>query len=190
MSEERAFRIAGAIVLVVFGVHAFVDMRGGPLGEIVWCCYLATWLLGGALIAGHRFGIGVGYLFHAAIGLPGYLADTATGATAGTGALASWAVHVLAPLIGGWAVLRIGLAHRAWLGAWALLFVGQVLALFTDPKLNVNLVHQPWTPIAPLFASIWLYRAANLFLGLGFILAANKLTRLVLDRRERRRVSA
>jgi hypothetical protein len=172
-----ALKVAGISVFVVFALHAFVDMRHGPAGELVWGCYLATFLLGGSLIAGHRFGISVGYLFHAGIGLPGYVVDTLTGSTAGTGAPLSWVLHVFAPIVGGWAVLRIGLERRAWLGAWALLFVAQVLALFTDPKLNVNLVHSVWEPVAPLFPSIWLYRIANLVFALGFLLTANALTR-------------
>ncbi len=183
-------KVAGVSLLLVFAIHAYADMRSGPLGEIVWGCYLATFVLAGSLLASFRFGIGVGYLFHAAIGLPGYLADTATGATAGTGAPASWLLHVYAPIVGGWAIARVGLPRRAWIGAWALLLVAQILALFTDPKQNVNLVHQVWEPIAPLFSSIWLYRFANLLVAGAFILTANALTRVVLDRRTRRAAAA
>jgi hypothetical protein len=124
-------------------------------------------LIGVSVIVRWPYGIAAGFVFHMVIGLPLYVLDLAAGATTGSDTPTSAFVHLAAPLVGAWGVLRGGeLPRYAWLGAWAIAALPLPISLLTDPALNINVVHQPWAPVRAWFESMWIYRAMNLALAL------------------------
>ncbi len=70
MSDAR-FRWLGWAILITLGLYA--AWRGPLLPEMLWSCHVATALVGIGLITGSRRLVAAGFLFHAALGLPGFL---------------------------------------------------------------------------------------------------------------------
>ena len=52
---------------------AYAASRGPLLPEMLWSCHAATALVGLGLVLGSRRMVAAGFLFHAALGLPGFL---------------------------------------------------------------------------------------------------------------------
>jgi hypothetical protein len=124
--------------------------------------------------------VAAGFLFHAALGFPGWLMLVA--AKQWFSAASAW-VHVL-PLAAGGAYLRGSeLPRAAVLDSWLILPVMLPLSYWLTPAaLNVNLSHGPWEPAAAWFPNPWVF-----YLGLGAVnLAALVLMRAILNRLLRR----
>ncbi len=157
-------------MLVGLGLHALVKLRAGtPLSEMLWACHVASAVLAAGFLAGERRAVAVGFLFHLGVGLPAYLLDAVHNLTTTP---TSVLVHALPLGLGGPVVRRTGLPWHALPAAWALWIAAQALTWFTDPELNINLVHAPWGPLARLVPGAWEARALNALLALAFLSTA------------------
>jgi hypothetical protein len=162
----RAEHWPGALILASLVVH-FRASTERPI-ELLWSCYASSVVLAVSILLGWQPGISAACVFHVGVGLPMYVLDLLAGGTTGSRKLTAAFAHLLAPVVAVWQVSRTGLSPGAWLAAAAFLAITQLLALFTDPKLNINVVHSPWEPVAGWFRSIWGYRAFNL-VGASFL---------------------
>lgn len=173
MSADR-FRWLGWAILATLAIYA--ASRGPLLPEMLWSCHVATALVGLGFITGSRRLVAAGFLFHAALGFPGFLLLVAARGWIST---ASALVHVL-PLAAGGVYLRGRELPRATvLHSWLILPVMLPISYWLTPAaLNVNLSHGPWGPVAAYFSNAWVFYAA-----LGAVnLAALVLVRAILNR--------
>ena len=173
MTDNR-YRWLGWGILVTLALYA--ASRGPLVPEMLWSCHVATALVGLGLILNSRRLVAAGFLFHAALGFPGFLLLVV--AKQWFSAASAW-VHVL-PLGAGAAYLRGRVLPRATvLHSWLILPVMLPLSYWLTPAaLNVNLSRGPWEPLAAYFPSRWVF-----YIGLGAVnLAALVLLRAVLNR--------
>ena len=70
MSDAR-YRWLGWGILVTLALYA--ASRGPLVPEMLWSCHAATALVGLGLILDSRRLVAAGFLFHAALGFPGFL---------------------------------------------------------------------------------------------------------------------
>lgn len=168
-------RWLGVVVLLAIALHAATKAGDGKLWEMLWACHVATTLLGLGILAGSRRVVGIGFLFHLAIGCPAFLLDViATQTTTPTSVL----VHGLPLLAGGLVVARCGLPPRAPLVAWICYLALQLVSYgLTDPALNINLAHAAWEPMARVFPGVWAARLMNAAMALTFLAAAAAIVR-------------
>jgi hypothetical protein len=161
---------------ILASLALYAASRGPLLPEMLWSCHAATALVGLGLVAGSRRMVAAGFLFHAALGFPGFLLLVV--ATKWFALPSAW-VHVL-PLAAGFAYLRGRELPRATvLHSWLILPVMLPLSHWLTPAaLNVNFSHGPWGPAAAYFPDRWVFYAA---LGLANC-AALALMRLILNR--------
>ncbi len=173
MSDSR-YRWLGWGILLTLALYA--ASRGPLLPEMLWSCHAATALVGLGLVLGSRRLVAAGFLFHAALGLPGFLLLVA--AKQWFSAASAW-VHLL-PLVAGGAYLRGRELPRATvLHSWLILPVMLPISYWLTPAaLNVNLSHGPWGPVAAYFPHHWVFYAALAVVNL----AALVLMRAILNR--------
>ena len=172
--SDRRYRWLGWGILASLALYG--ASRGPLVAEMLWSCHVATALVGLGLITGSRRLVAAGFLFHAALGFPGFLLLVV--ATKWFAAASAW-VHVL-PLAAGWAYLKGRELERATIvHSWLILPVMLPLSYWLTPAtLNVNLSHGPWGPVAAYFPSRWVF-----YIGLGTVnLAALALMRAILNR--------
>lgn len=172
--DRSRYRWLGWGILATLALYAV--SRGPLLPEMLWSCHMATALVGLGLVLGSRRMVAAGFLFHAALGFPGFLLLVA--AKQWFSAASAW-VHVL-PLLAGAAYLRGRELQRATvLHSWLILPVMLPLSYWLTPAaLNVNLSHGPWEPVAAHFPSRWIF-----YVALGAVnLAALALMRALLNR--------
>lgn len=173
MSDTRS-RWLGWGILATLALYA--ASRGPLLPEMLWSCHVATALVGLGLVVGSRRMVAAGFLFHAALGFPGFLLLVL--ATKWFAAASAW-VHVL-PLLAGGAYLRGRELERATVvHSWLILPVMLPISYWLTPAaLNVNLSHGSWGPAAAYFPDRWVF-----YIGLGAVnLAALALMRAILNR--------
>ena len=173
MTRDR-YHWLGWGILATLALYAW--SRGPLLPEMLWSCHVATALVGLGLILGSRRLVAAGFLFHAALGFPGFLVLVAAKQWISA---ASALVHVL-PLAAGGAYLRgRELPRSAVLDSWLILPVMLPISYWLTPAwLNVNLSHGPWAPVAAYFPNLW-----SFYLPLGLVnLAALTLMRAILNR--------
>ncbi|MHB8874910.1 MAG: hypothetical protein ACYC8T_14575 [Myxococcaceae bacterium] len=169
-------RWSGAVLAAVLAVYAAEKVRLGLAPELLWGCPVASALLAAGLLARRPRLIGLGFLFHLAVGLPSYAIYLFTSRDL---VASSAALHLASPLLGGVAVWRQGLLRGTAVGAWGLYLALLPLSFFATPALlNVNLAHAPFSP---LFGSTawesWLVNgtAAGAALALGDLLVRRAL---------------
>ena len=173
MSDAR-YRWLGWGILLTLALYA--ASRGPLVLEMLWSCHVATAMVGLGLVTGSRRVVAAGFLFHAALGFPGFLLLVA--AKQWFSVASAW-VHVL-PLAAGWAYLRGRKLPRATVvHSWLILPVMLPISYWLTPAvLNVNLSHGPWGPAAAYFPNRWVF-----YLGLGAVnLAALVVMRAILNR--------
>jgi hypothetical protein len=171
---DRRHRWLGWGILATLALYAV--SRGPLLPEMLWSCHMATALVGLGLVAGSRRMVAAGFLFHAALGFPGFLLLVA--AKQWFSAASAW-VHLLPLLAGGAYLCGRELERLTVLHSWLILPVMLPISYWLTPAaLNVNLSHGPWGPVAAYFPSRWIFYAA-----LGLVnLAALALMRAILNR--------
>ena len=173
MSNTR-YRWLGWGILATLALYA--ASRGPLVPEMLWSCHVATALVGLGLITGSRRLVAAGFLFHAALGFPGFLLLVV--AKQWFSAASAW-VHVL-PLASGWAYLRGRELGRATVvHSWLILPVMLPISYWLTPAaLNVNFSHGPWEPVALYFPGRWVF-----YIGLLTVnFAALVLMRALLNR--------
>ncbi len=175
-------RALGAATLAAIALMAWVKVRGGVAGELLWICYPAGAMVGAGVLFRMPRLAAVGFVFHLGMGFLGWLLDVI--ASRHVSAL-SVAVHVL-PLVAGAAEARAsGVPRWAPLAAWCGWLVLQALAyVVTDPALNVNVAHSVWPPFASVFESVWAYRAFNAGFAIPFLLGAHWIASSMAPSRE------
>lgn len=147
-------RALGVVVSAALGLHAAYKLHQGLLGELFWCCHVASLLLAVGLFSGSVVWIAIATTFHLAVGLPSYWLDVlVTRQTTVTSVLA----HVVPP-IAGLAALHTPATWPRWTPLAApLLYVALVpLSRWATARpLNVNLAFAPWPPFATVHPSPW-----------------------------------
>lgn len=174
MTRDHRFRWLGWAILLTLALYA--TSRGPLLPEMLWSCHVATALVGLGLVTGSRRLVAAGFLFHAALGFPGFLLLVA--AKQWFSAASAW-VHLL-PLAAGGLYLRGRELERATvLHSWLILPVMLPISYrLTPAALNVNLSHGPWGPVAAYIPDRWVF-----YMALGVVnLAALTLMRAILNR--------
>ncbi len=168
------FRWLGWGILATLALYA--ASRGPLLPEMLWSCHVATALVGLGLVAGSRRLVAAGFLFHAALGFPGFVLLVV--AKQWFSVTSAW-VHVLPLLAGGMYLRGRGLGRATVLHSWLILPVMLPISYWLTPAaLNVNLSHGPWEPAAAYFPDRWVF-----YIGLGLLnLAALVLMRAILNR--------
>jgi hypothetical protein len=172
--SDRRYRWLGWGILASLALYA--ASRGPRLPEMLWSCHVATALVGLGLVMGSRRMVAAGFLFHAALGFPGFVLLVAAKQWFSA---ASASVHVL-PLAAGGAYSRGRELPRATiLHSWLILPLMMPISYWLTPAaLNVNLSHGPWGPVAAYFPNRWVF-----YIGLGAVnLAALVLMRAILNR--------
>jgi len=172
--SDRRFRWLGWGILATLALYA--ASRGPLLPEMLWSCHVATALVGLGLVAGSRRLVAAGFLFHAALGFPGFVLLVV--AKQWFSVASAWA-HVL-PLVAGGACLKGRELERATvLHSWLILPVMLPISYWLTPAaLNVNFSHGPWEPAAAYLPSRWVFYGALAVVNL----AALVLMRAILNR--------
>ena len=173
MTRDR-YRWLGWGILITLALYA--ASRGPLLPEMLWSCHAATALVGLGLVLGSRRMVAAGFLFHAALGFPGFLLLVAAKQWISVGS--AW-IHVL-PLAAGGLYLRGRELERATvLDSWLILPAMLPISYWLTPAaLNVNLSHGPWEPVAAHFPNLW-----SFYVPLGLVnLTALVLMRAILNR--------
>ncbi len=168
------YRWLGWAILATLALYA--ASRGPLLPEMLWSCHAATALVGLGLVTGSRRLVAAGFLFHAALGLPGFLLLVV--AKQWFSAASAW-VHVL-PLIAGGLYLRGRQVERVTvLHSWLILPVMLPISHWLTPAaLNVNLSHGLWGPVAAWFPNLWSFYLPWFAVNLGALV----LMRAILNR--------
>jgi hypothetical protein len=175
-------RAAGALLLALLVVHGVLYARVGELSEMLWVCHSATLLIALGLLFDRHAPVAVGFLFHLGMGWIGYVAAMLAGTDSANAT--SVLLHVLPLVFGGLAVKERGLPRFSMPLAWLLWAVLQPVSyFFTDPALNVNLVHRVWAPFAPLFPAQPAYVLFNACLAVPFLATADRAVRFALEAR-------
>lgn len=172
--SDRRFRWLGWGILATLALYA--ASRGPLLPEMLWSCHAATALVGLGLVAGSRRLVAAGFLFHAALGFPGFVLLVV--AKQWFSVVSAW-VHLLPLIAGGMYLKGRELPRATILHSWLILPVMLPISYWLTPAaLNVNLSHGPWEPAAAWFPNRWVF-----YLGLGLVnLAALVLMRAILNR--------
>ncbi|HXE91686.1 MAG TPA: hypothetical protein VNK82_12075 [Terriglobales bacterium] len=179
----------GLAVLAALALDAWTK-GAGNISEMLWACHWASALIAMGLLADSRTAAAAGLLFHLALGIPAWLLGILfTGEVYPTSVL----VHS-APAVAALVYLR-GIRtwpRHAW--SWAWIIHPAAIAVserFARPELNVNMAHQPWPPLAHLFASLHLFHLSAISLSLIMLLLMNRaMERWVAERAQPRRVRA
>ena len=180
-ADARWCTLGGLMVLTSLALTAHTKHQADVLIELMWACHVAALILGVGLLLRRHAMIGVGFLFFAAAGLPGYLLNLIFSGegTSWTSALE----HGLCPLVGGLYVWRHGLTRRAWLWGWWLAVTLQgVSGHLTPPQLNINLAHSTWSPLTAYFSQVWMYKVANAAFGMAALYGLERALRALMAR--------
>jgi len=159
-ARQRTKFLWAALVLGVLALHAAQKLEYGLLGEMLWACHVASFLIGVGLLTRRTWLIAVGTLFHLAVGAPAYLLDVMVLRTT---TFTSFLVHAVPPVAG-----LLALRNEAPWPRWTPIAAGSLyVALIpisrwlTEPALNVNLAFTPWPPLAIWNWSPWITWLGN-----------------------------
>jgi hypothetical protein len=167
-TQHRTRFLWAALVLAVLALHAAQKLEHGLLGEMLWTCHVASFLIGVGLLTRRTWLVAVGTLFHLAVGAPAYLLDVIVLRTT---TFTSVLVHAVPPLAG-----LLSLRNAAPWPRWTPIAAGSLyIALIpisrwlTEPALNVNLAFTAWPPLAIWSRSPWLTWLGNVA-GMALVL--------------------
>jgi len=153
-AQQRTELLWAALVLGVVALHAAQKLEHGLLGEMLWACHVASFLIGVGLLTGRTWLVAVGTLFHLAVGAPAYLLDVIVHRTT---TFTSVLVHAVPPVAG-----LVFLRNRAPWPRWTPIAAASLYIVLipisrwlTEPALNVNLAFTPWPPLAIWTRSPW-----------------------------------
>lgn len=168
-------------IVVSLALHAVTKGRAN-LQEMLWVCHVASLIIAiGIFFHAPRL-TASGFLFHVALGLPGYLMDViATGATTPT----SMVVHLVPPIAGGMELWRRGFPNGVVLPC-AMLYPILVAISYvaTDPALNVNLAYAPWPPVAKILPQPWMWCFFNIVVSFFCLTIVEKILRRLFQSAE------
>jgi hypothetical protein len=174
--------LGGGGILVLLVVHAI--SKSPP--QMLWACHVASLAIAVGALAERPRLLAAGTLFHAGSGIPTYIIGVlATGENSVTSVL----MHTVPLTVGLLELWRLGGVPRgSILPAW-LLYIAAMAASYwlTEPSLNINLVHQPWPPMAGVFTQLWMSWVVNGVSSLALIAVADRLIRLWFGWLRRRR---
>lgn len=163
-------RAGGMVMLLLLAILAVQKTRDGLAPELLWMCHVTSTMLALGLVTNAAPLIATGFLCQGAIALPAYVLHVATG---GHTSVASFLLHVSAPLLGAMAWRGRGLPASVPLAALAVYQLLIALSqAFTPESMNVNLAFRPWDPLAGFLPSGWPIRVLNLLLMLAQLYAA------------------
>lgn len=162
MTDRPALpRIALAVVIVgLLVAHGF---RFAPT-QLLWGCHIASCIIAIGLVLDVPKLIAMGLVFHAGQGIPAWMLDLFV---IGDYSVTSTLLHVVPIGACLWALWPKPLPRRILLPAWLIHPFAMVLAYyFSDPELNVMLVHRPYGLAAEWFDALWMSHVFNTALSL------------------------
>lgn len=170
LSETSRRGLAG-LVLIAMIIHTYYKWRWGTLPELLWGCNVASFVIITGLWFHLPIAVGTGFLWHLAVGEPGYLFGVLQ---AGQTTWISVLVHTL-PTVTAFLFLRRSGLPRASPYLAFLLFVLLVPVShhLTPARFNVNLTHQRLWFLQRHFPGRWDYRFAFSAIMLGLLLLAD-----------------
>ncbi len=179
--RAASFRLACAVTITLLLVlHA----NAMSLSQMVWACHIASLTLAIGLVLDLPRLIAIGMVFHTGQGIPAWMLDLFV---VGDYSITSTLLHTVPLASGAWALWPKRFPHGILIPTYVLHpFAMLVAYLFTDPKLNVMLVHEPYGPFASWFDAVWMSWIANALLSIAFITAGWLVLRFVWQWRHRR----
>ena len=176
--------VGGLAILILLVLHAFAK----SLPQMLWACHVATLAIALGVLAERPRLIAAGTLFHAGSGIPTYILGVLT---SGENSVTSVLVHTVPITVGLLELWRLGMPRGAILPGWLLYIGAMVVSYFvTPPSMNINLVHEPWPPMASVFTQPWMSWVGNGIMTLVLLAAADRAIRAWFARRHRRRGAA
>jgi hypothetical protein len=158
----RLLPALGALAIAFYLVHAGSHVANGNLADAFWACHLASVLVGVGLLTGRPHPAAMGFLW-LVVGDVLWGLDLATG---GELIPTSLLTHVGGLVLGGFAVVRMGMPRRAALSAIGAFLVLQLLSRWLSaPATNLNLAHAVWPGWEDAFPSYVGYQAMLLTIG-------------------------
>lgn len=174
-----AIRLACALAIAVLLVLHAMAMS---LSQMIWACHIASLTMVIGLVLDQPKLIAIGLVFHTGQGIPAWMLDLFV---VGDFSVTSTLLHTVPLASGAWALWPKAFPRGILLPTYLLHPFAMVLAyFFTNPKLNVMLVHEPYAATAAWFGnSLWLSRIGNAALSVAFITAGWLVLRFVWRRR-------
>lgn len=171
-------RWTALVTIAAWILYAWQKSQIGEFSGMLWGCHMATLVVSAGVLLRSIPLTAAGFVFYAAIGIPAYLIHIAV---VGTN-LASIFIHASTVIIGGLAVYRAPWSRATPWIAWAA-YQGLVAVcyFFTDPALNINLAHAPFTGLERL--PLWMSLVGSGMLSASFILVGDALLRRYLGPR-------
>lgn len=175
LAEFFSHRLWGFIPLLLFALKCWQYRNPADQYQLIWFCNAANLLLGIALLARWKNLIFVCTTL-LLIGLPIWIFDFIVN---GDFHVVSIFTHVLSPLLGTIAALRLGCTQHVIWQTLVFYLLLQLLARLTTPaSLNINVAYDVYAPVKPIFGNFAVYSMANLTGLLGWTWIAHRLLRL------------
>ena len=174
----KAYRGWGALACAFYAIHGSFHLTRGHPEELLWACHLgALWVGIGLLIRRPAFhAIGFLWLCVGSVLWGVYLAS------GGEFIPTSLLTHVGGLVVGGLAVLFLGLPRHSWWRAILAFLVLQQLCRFATPAhANINLAHSVWPGWETIFPSYLGYQVFLLAVGSASFALVEWLTRLLIE---------
>lgn len=172
-ASRRSRLIDCALALCIFaelGTYYYQKISQGIGAEMLFGCHVIALILAFGLLFDSRRIASLSLVFYAGLGVPMWLVDVIATQTT---SLQSIIGHVVPPVAAAQYVVRRGMSGSAALWAFAiylpLLFISY---FFTDPALNVNLIHTPNTLVAYFAPGVWIARIFNVYIALQLFFLA------------------
>lgn len=164
--RPAAIRLGCAVAIAVLLVlHA----NAMSMSQMLWACHIASLILAIGLVLDMPKLIAIGMVFHTGQGIPAWMLDLFV---IGDYSITSTLLHTVPLASGAWMLWPKRFPASVLIPTYVLHPFAMLLAyLFTDPALNVMLVHQPYGPFASWFDAVWMSWIANAVLSVAFITA-------------------
>ncbi|HJW43168.1 MAG TPA: hypothetical protein VJ463_01855 [Geothrix sp.] len=170
-SSETPHRALALLVLATMVIHTYYKWKWGTLPELLWGCNVASFVIIAGLWFHLPVAVGTGFLWHLAVGEPGYLFGVLqTGQTTWISVL----VHSLPTAAAFLFLRRSGLPRSSpYLAFLLFVLLVPVSHHLTPARFNVNLTHQRLWFLQRHFPGRWDYRFAFSAIMLGLLLLAD-----------------
>lgn len=179
MPGIRVRFVGGLAILILLVLHALAK----SLPQMLWACHVATLAIAVGVLAERPRLIAGGTLFHAGSGIPTYVLGVLT---TGENSVTSVLVHTVPITVGLLELWRLGMPRGGILVGWLLYLGAMVVSYFvTPPSMNINLVHEPWPPMASVFTRPWMSWVGNGIMTLVLLAVADRAIRAWFARRQR-----
>jgi hypothetical protein len=164
-------RLLAILVLLAMAIHTYYKWKWGTLPELLWGCNVASFVIILGLWFHIPMAVGTGFLWHIAVGEPGYvLGVLQTGHTTWI----SVAVHSVPTVAAFLFMRRSGLPRPcAYLAFLLFAILVPISHYLTPARFNINLTHQRLWSLQQHFRGNWDYRFAFSAIMLSILIAVD-----------------